>query len=130
MREIKFRGISVNTGIWFNSMTISMGIIKRKKDKSFLEISPNVWKGVIHETLGQYIDVTDLNNKEAYEGDIIRYKYYHENGKKITGIAKIYFDGGCYFLEDIKAGNKYPMYLASLSFEIVGNIHENPELLK
>lgn len=78
----------------------------------------------------QYIGLEDLNEKEAYEDDLIRYKYYHENGEKVIGIAKIYFDGGCYFLEDIKTKHKYPIYLADLSFEIVGNIHENKDLLK
>lgn len=78
----------------------------------------------------QYIGSEDLNNKEVFEDDLIRYKYYHEDGKKVEGIAKIYFDNGCYFLEDVKTKHKYPMYLASLSFEIKGNIYQNKDLLK
>lgn len=77
----------------------------------------------------QQIGLEDLNNKEAYEDDLIGYKYYHENGEKVIGIGKIYFDGGCYFLEDVKTKHKYPMYLAGLSFKIKGNIYQNKNLL-
>jgi len=130
MREIKFRAIGINSKEWIYSMTISMGTIKRKRYNVFIEVSPGRWKGIVPETLGQYIGSSDLNLKDAYEDDLIRYRYYHEDGKKFSGIGKIYFDDGCYFLEDVKKKNKYPMYLASLSFEIIGNIHQNPELLE
>ena len=79
--------------------------------------------------LMQFTGLKDKNGKECYEGDIIRYKYYNL-GEILTGIAKVEWDNGAYFLTEINIKRNYPMYLADLSFEIIGNIHQNPELLK
>jgi hypothetical protein len=59
MREIKFRGKSINSCEWIEGMTISNGTIKRKRDKIFIEVGEGQWVGIIPETLGQFTGLTD-----------------------------------------------------------------------
>ncbi len=124
MRTIKYRGIAQGS----NKFIYGLPGISGADGSNVIDLIDGEY--IYFETLGQYIGMDDLNLKNAYDGDLIRYKYYQENSKKVIGIGKIYFDCGCYFLEDIKTNHKYPMYCASLSFEIIGNIHQDKNLLK
>lgn len=80
----------------------------------------------------------DKNNKEIYEGDIIKYVYelpFPENEKKFQWetIGQVIFSNGCFGI--LTEDKKYDSYKGTLSnypavlVEVVGNIFENPELL-
>lgn len=70
----------------------------------------------------QFTGLTDKNGREIYEGDIYR----------------LTFDGGKTFDPDLKAVRNFvedSYWLKSLGYqgqdvEVIGNIYENPELLK
>ena len=91
---------------------------------------------VISETIEQYIGKTDKNGKKIFEGDIGRYK--QTDGAKINGnpmicIGKVvYNEKTASFAVDSKdeIGAKNYDYFPIKDFEIIGNIHDNPELLK
>ena len=68
-REILFKGKSVNTGEWVESMTIAKGTIKRKRDDVFMEIGENKWIGIVPSSLSQFINQKDKNGKKIFEGD-------------------------------------------------------------
>ena len=73
----------------------------------------------------QFIGLYDKNGKEIYEGDIVRFDYIEER-KEIMSVC---FDDGMFgFLIE---GGFYPLseYL-NQNLEVIGNIYENPELLK
>lgn len=92
--------------------------------------------------LMQYTGLKDKNGKEIYEGDIVKYKYVQgfeaetEDNKvdpnQITEmINEVKFKDGefwprpdKYIPEDCFYGYKL------FDFEIIGNIYQNPELLK
>ena len=65
----------------------------------------------------QYTGLTDKNGKEIFEGDI----YLPRDGVKRI----IEFKDGC-FAEK----NSFPTFRIELGGEVIGNIYENPELLK
>ena len=80
------------------------------------------WCNVRPETVGQYTGLTDKNGKKIFEGDIVKYK--EENGEIV------YHDQEAMFLVCFDAWLTYFDHLYGKDVEIVGNIHDNPELLK
>lgn len=120
------------------------------------EFYPDCYE-VIPETVGQYTELTDKNGKKIYEGDIVKMLDYqtgvvtYEFGafgiNVITGIDYDYLDSeiaevtGCnncsYFC---RSDNFISLYELMWNFnqendncdviEVIGNIYDNPELIK
>ena len=122
-REIKFRGKRVNGGEWVYGMTISNGTIKRKLNNVFFEVAENKWVGVYPETLGQYTGLTDKNGVKIFEGDII--SIGEPNIKYIT----MWRDAGL-CAKQIGASSYIGLTYWASDIEVLGNIKDNPELIK
>ena len=76
--------------------------------------------------LMQYTGLKDKNNKEIYEGDVL------SNGNDEKPY-KVIFENGSFRAEFEGDFEEYSFYLIDIvaqHCEIVGNIYENPELLK
>lgn len=79
---------------------------------------------VDEETIGQYTGLKDKSGKEIYEGDIVRYNLINEIG--VCVFSKFH---GVYFEQE--DGDTFGTTKGMLSeLEVIGNIHENNELLK
>ena len=124
MREILFRGKSnwadgkVKKGDWLYSMTISKHCYNDEEITSYYIGGGN--KTIDGKTLGQYTGLTDKNGTKIFEGDIVRDK---TNGV----ISKIvYCNESAMFIKKavLRSSLGNP-----LSLEVIGNIHDNPELL-
>ena len=74
------------------------------------------------DTFMQYTGLKDKNGKEIYEGDVVRKHLQAIDEKKwcIALEVDVHFDCYC----DCTSSDKH------LSYEIIGNIYENPELLE
>lgn len=132
MRTIKFRGKRVNGGEWVSCMTISHGTIKRKMYKVFFEVEPDKWVGVIPETVGQFTGKTDKNDREIYENDIIRVHSSKED--RDFNIVIKWSNDAMAFMACYVDGNQSPFSwfsnLLPCELEVIGNVFDNPELLK
>ncbi|WP_273712420.1 YopX family protein [Leuconostoc mesenteroides] len=134
MREIKFRAWN---GVLHEYRTIDMNSGKQNLGMGF-EATEGIGSNTttIYHSVGdvieQYTGLKDKNGVDIYEGDIVElYSETHdifgfEITKKQTG--RIYFVDGAFF---ISGGNgDDPIYAYEGELEIIGNIHENADLLE
>lgn len=139
MREILFRGKRLGNGEWVEGYyakcqePINHGIGYILPKVKSLEFGNIICIGgfieVIPDTIGQYTGLTDRNGTRIFEGDIVEVGDFNsEDGYgeimwdeqtarfAISGSTNILFaDFDNYFGNEI---------------EVIGNIHDNPELLK
>ena len=126
-REILFRGKIIELckyqGQWLE------GFFGSDNGKTFIAIqNENGLNGYFcdSKTVGQYTGLTDKNGTRIFEGDIVKTSH---GGS--TYYAKIEWDDGSFWVtnHDIQM----PSYISEVSktyLEVIGNIHDNPELLK
>ena len=83
---------------------------------------------VINETVGQFTGVTDKNGTKIFEGDIVRHIDTTRHVVEVVN-SEVYFD-----TEMLKFRFRYSNELFHCQFnnelEVIGNIHDNKELLK
>jgi uncharacterized phage protein (TIGR01671 family) len=127
MREIKFKGID-HAGFWRIGDLINWNCDRRNEWCAIKE--GIVSHSVKESTIGQYTGLKDKNGVEIYDGDVI--KYFHEHyGHIHTGLSVIEYHD-CNFCLRIPSRPIFNIWLGSKSLkniEIIGNIHENPEIL-
>ena len=80
---------------------------------------------VVPETVGQFTGLTDKNDNKIFEGDIVRCKNYHGTVEGYIGYSK----SAVWFLYCISGySDEYLFNCADI--EVIGNIHDNPEMLE
>lgn len=133
MRKIMFRGKN-SIGDWWYGNLITREYIKDGQTKHLYEISDittsNFCTGIIPETVGQFTGLTDKNGKEVFEGDICNCNYGYTSDK----IGVVYYEDGCFYVDDKHPSGNMPLKTLVKNegnrIEVIGNIHDNPELLK
>ena len=91
---------------------------------------------VFKETVGQYTGLTDKNGTKIFEGDIVWFEdespsnyEYHDCTEMRCGTIE--YGDNCFYITDrIAVEMEDLIYDGKLDVEIIGNIHDNPELLK
>lgn len=124
MREIKFRGLSLGTGIMVFGSLINYDPIPEIQETEIGEMDYDYPSNeVIPETVGQYIGLKDKNGVEIYEGDVTKDGYVIMFCTYKALFAEFFQNG---YTKEFNIA-KYP--IDPTAIEIIGNIHENPELL-
>lgn len=138
MREILFRGKRVDNGEWIK------GYLYRISEKANPFIMLPDCKGESYEvdskTVGQYTGLTDSNSKKIFKGDIVKCSDenndIHFEAVVEFGNPNGVYDWG-YQLKRIIGDNAntdillwVDMEECGAFIEVIGNVYDNPELLK
>ena len=142
IRTIIFRGKRTDNGEWiegyFASQSNHACFANELKHQHFIfkDVCLDFNLGglqefeVIPETIGQYTGLTDKNGKKIFEGDII------DTPDRLVKV--VWFAGNAQFdlhfiryKDDVTTTNFKGIYMRDLKeYEVIGNIHDNPELLE
>lgn len=127
-RTIKFRGKSADNGKWITGYYYhECGNTYIVEDRQSLsETSRNVPYVVIPETVGQFTGLFDNNGKEIYEGDIL----FMGNDEYENIYNKVGIKDGCFGYIGEYSGELLPFCNYNVTEEVVGNIYDNPDLIK
>lgn len=133
MRDILFRGKDKHSVEWiegyycpccFGYFPCHPAIIDKQ------EMDAGCWRpsAVIPETVGECSFVPDKNGVMMFEGDIV-------TGLFLLGLsvkAVVTFKDGSFGLEwhrgNVKTFNAFTS-ICNVEYEVIGNVHDNPELL-
>ena len=145
MREIEFRGKDIISGelvkgdlihgvgdkcgkVFILPIRVNLAYVKNCDPLDGVEVNP--------ESVGQFTGLLDKNGKKIFEWDVV--KFNNHNWKEEVYIATVVWgkkSHGYSLKVDTKLYNKwgrikYYSLPCSKNIEIIGNVTENPELLK
>lgn len=135
MIEILFRAKRTDNGGWIEGFYTCFNGDEHRIYTGYSETDcgdyyPD-WFNVLPETVGQFTGLTDKNGKLIFEGDIVDVEYdiqYVGVTAERIGLFEVVFYDGC-FMKD-RPGDGMYHFIPSDRCEVVGNIHDNPELLE
>lgn len=154
MREILFRGKPKNKadyeflkkmykdnckdGFIYGSLVISHSkyyicIMALCQINSLVDNGSTTMFEVIPETVGEYTGFKNKNGKMLFEGDIVKHTQTYDILGEVISIGVIQRSSSCgrWIIGDFSNG-RIDIFLAPENYrvEVIGNIHDNPELLK
>lgn len=129
MREILFRGKRADNGEWVEGSLIHQTKFYGDPVDCYHILYDGEFHAdyygsveVIPETVGQFTGLFDKNGKKIFEGDVVKIQVTYDVGcypHTETELILVTFIGGVFS----------PLHKCE-SVEVVGNIHDNPELLE
>lgn len=138
MREIKFRGKRKDTNEWMYGNHYGAG--RESLESFWMAVSDEL---IDRETVGQFTGLHDStrtkefpNGKEIYEGSIVNFKYepkLYGVPRSFNGVVEWDTCNPTFVIKEIsgKGRTEYDFIICDLvTLTVIGNIHENPELLK
>ena len=137
MREILFRGKRVDNGEWVYGLpfkaysTFYRDYLWTIQHLNKFEI-PIAHYDIVPETIEQYTGLTDKNGTKIFEGDIVKHYNHCQIKEYSEDIGRVfYYAETCRFLRTSKLfPNDCPEMFSGNEYEVIGNIHDNSELLK
>ena len=128
MREILFRGKRTDNGEWVEGC----GIIATENWVSIFTVIDDIDENssevneieVIPETVGQYTGLSDKNGDKIFDSDVVDILTENEEVGIIT------YDEGCFYVKADGFSVDFRNNINGNDLLVIGNIHDNPELLK
>lgn len=148
MREILFRGKRLDNGGWVTGGTIihflddgihtvfmpdmngkcttlhegETGNITSLEDCLMYKVDP--------ETVGQFTGLNDRNGKPIFEGDIAEHVYQAYPRRCVSRGIVFYDEEHARFAHMLQSMNPELGRITTEAWEVIGNIHDNPELME
>ena len=138
MREILFRGKRKDNGEWVKG---SFWDEIPGKLGGIAQYGSCVFHHVNFTTVGQFTGLTDKNGKKIFEGDVVKFTD-SPFGHSYTGVVRFNEGSFCIKYEYWKKEKFHRIGqtdkwqdmgasgIVTYQYEILGNIHDNPELLE
>ena len=131
MRERIQRAKTVGTNTWIEGTYFP-------PENTMISHEQNTFNGayidyvVVPETVGDYTGVMDKHNTRVFEGDIVRIDEDVKAMFKIHDGPIVYGRGGFYInnFDTLNSLCAVASFNGVLRGEVIGNIHDNPELLE
>lgn len=158
MREILFRGKVEDWDNWVEGYYVHIPIGIKGEEKHLIQAMQDGRMGILYdvipETVGQYTGLKDKNGRRIFEGDIIKYADAYDYNCYLESLERPEDYEGCNYsdiftTDEVVYGiaigypafdlNKHDFDCNGLSeliesmqyhYEVIGNIHDNPELLE
>lgn len=123
MRELKFRAWDKDVTKMFPVHTLGLegGSTFTHGVSDEYSLCKNGCRNLLNFELMQFIGYFDRNGKEIWEGDIVL-------TDEVGWVAEVVYDYGMFRCVDKDGG--FSSLCNWSMFEVIGNIYENPELLK
>lgn len=123
MREIRFRGKRVDNGEWV------FGWVSFQHNRAFIHSDDMPYDNAVEvdpATVGQFTGLKDKSGREIYEGDVVKY------GDTIHEVVFEQRNNTAYFglVYSPEETRSFGHYQDLQQIEIIGNVHDNPELLE
>lgn len=142
MREIKFRGKKLGTGSWAYGFLAGIEELRIGRTGRIVSYDgENIHDSLVYaDSVGQYTGLKDTKGKEIYEGDLLKSAFSKNVFGVITWNEKGYF---CIIplsvlKDEYSQDNDFATlgYMLekkidgrSCEFTVIGNIHDNPDLI-
>lgn len=132
MRKIIFRG-----KCWFGQHKWLEGNLYIRNDKYY--ITPIVGDNVVFtesmrvvpETVGQFTGINDFNDVDIWEGDLLNVVIHY--GQEVQYLAQVvwsgFFPSFAMLLQNNTEESDW-IKCGLMEYKVVGNIYDNPEMLK
>ena len=137
MRQIKFRAQDIASNKWLYG-----DLRYHKDDVCIFDQEGNKGEQVKRDTVGQFVGLHDRKDREIYEGDILFVEFADKSGgNQLVGWNEETASWGImnkYEYQSLKDGDDWPEFKNhtliafikhAIICEVIGNIHDNPELM-
>lgn len=143
MREILFRGKHKDTGEWvywdvFGRITTHTGkqhilTVTSGAHTSYYYHAYQIMEKIDQTSIGQCTSMKDKNCKRIFEGDIVRVSWHAPRRDTVYEVYEVVYSKSGFFMKrnGVLAGqvSNYISPNVNMRCEIIGNIHDNPELI-
>ena len=134
MREILYRAISMCKGErWLYGQPRHYNHNPHTEKWTMFDPATGIETDIDDETLGEYAQIDDLESNPIFDGDILKVQSLHPDTLGQECFCKVTYERGCFWVERIdKPVLKQPLTDCELqnNIVVVGNVFDNPELLK
>lgn len=133
MREYLFRGKRLDNGEWvegaFCPKNCDMPFSPMVDKPSIIKLNApfdGFWFDVDPATVGQFTGLMDKNGKRIFEGDVLEGNDFDAD----DGYGVVEWNDGAFEINNHYVSATFHENYWGKDFEIIGNIHDNPELVE